>query len=171
MVQTLFDYNLANDHPIDRTLARSLLERLDTKYAPAFERLTEAEQHGAALYFLPHASGKQTLSVTRPRVIKWYCPFADQKVFPSGIRYSINVYTGCEHGCQYCYVQGYSATKITNSPAKCKDHFRRQLLKDLADLEKFDVPCTPVHLSNSTDAFGPIEKRFQNDTVAIKWAI
>ena len=133
MNKTLFDNNFVEEH---RRLARSLFERLDRKYAPAFERLTEDERHKAALYFLPHNSVKETLSVTRPRVIKWYCPFADQAVFPSGVRYSINVYTGCEHGCHYCYVQGYSATKISESRAKCKDNFRNQLLKDLSNLEK-----------------------------------
>ena len=153
---------------MDMSLARSLLERLDRKYAPAFERLTEEEQLRATLYFLPHNSAKKTLTVTRPRVVKWYCPFADQTVFPSGVRYCINVYTGCEHACRYCYVQGYSAAKITDSHAKCKDHFRRQLLKDLDDLEKYDVACTPVHVSNSTDAFGPIEEQFQNSLFTLE---
>ena len=153
---------------IDYTLTESLLERLDAKYVPAFERLTEEEQHKAALYFLPHTSEKITLPVTRPRVIKWYCPFADQKFFPSGVRYCINVYTGCEHGCRYCYVQGYSNVKMTDTIAKCKDNFRHQLLKDLVDIEKYDVPCTPVHLSNSTEAFGPIEAQFQNSLFALE---
>jgi len=162
MNNTLFDISM--DHPP----ARSLLERLDSKYAPAFERLTKEEQHRAALYFLPHSSGKETLSVSRPRVIKWYCLFANQKVFPSGVRYCINIYTGCEHGCQYCYVLGYSATKITDGGAKCKDNFRHQLLKDLTDIEKYDVPCTPVHLSNSTEAFGPIEGQFQNSLFVLE---
>ncbi|MCL2118121.1 MAG: hypothetical protein FWH27_06795 [Planctomycetaceae bacterium] len=58
----------------------------------------------------------QPNSVTRPRVVKWYCPFADQAVFPSGVRDSINVYCGCEHGCHYCYVQGYSAASGADDP-------------------------------------------------------
>ena len=76
MTDTLFD------NTIDRSLAESLLKRLDSKYVPAFERLTEEEQLKVALYFLPHTSEKTTLPVTRPRVVKWYCPFADQKFFP-----------------------------------------------------------------------------------------
>ena len=136
MNKTLFCYNYDAEQQRESVLAGSLLERLDRKYVPAFERLAENERHKAALYFLPHASEKKTLSITRPRVIKWYCPFADQTVFPSGVRYCINVYSGCEHGCHYCYVQGYSGTKISDSLAKCKEGFRRQLLKDLADIEK-----------------------------------
>jgi len=160
MTKTLFD-NVSDQ-------ARSLLKRIDSKYVPAFTRLPEEEQHKVALYFLPHTSDKTTLPVTRPRVIKWYCPFADQKFFPSGVRYCINVYTGCEHGCRYCYVQGYSNVTMADALAKCKDNFRHQLLKDLADIEKYDVPCTPVHLSNSTEAFGPIEEQFHNSLFALE---
>ncbi|HLA83576.1 MAG TPA: hypothetical protein VJL29_02185 [Thermoguttaceae bacterium] len=84
------------------------------------------------------------LEVTRPKVIKWYCPFADQRKFPSGHRYSINVYTGCQHKCGYCYVTGYSARQ-----PDCKNRFRQDLCKNLEMLEAFDVPPAPVHLSNS----------------------
>jgi len=152
----------------DTSLAESLLARLDPKYAPAFKRLSVEEQHKTVLYFLPHTSAKEILPVTRPRMIKWYCPFADQSAFPSGVRYSINVYNGCEHACQYCYVQGYSTSQTIEGTAKCKDNFRHQLLKDLTDIEKYDVPCTPAHLSNSTDAFGAIENQFQNSLFVLE---
>ena len=155
-------------HHINHALADSLLSRLDSKYTAAFERLTEDERRRTALYFLPHTSAKDVITVARPRVIKWYCPFADQKFFPSGVRYSINVYSGCEHGCQYCYVQGYSNTQMMGNLAKCKENFRQQFLKDLADIEKYDVPCTPAHLSNSTDAFGAIESQFQNSLFVLE---
>ncbi|MGL4593206.1 MAG: radical SAM protein [Thermoguttaceae bacterium] len=165
MKNTLFDNEFAEISPHDgmcESVGKTLLTRLDSKYAPAFARLSEDEQIRAAFYFLPHTSQKETLAVTRPRVIKWYCPFADQTIFPSGMRYSINTYIGCEHGCNYCYVQGYSATNLSDTTAKCKENFRKQLIKDLDDLEKYDVSCTPAHISNSTDAFGPIENEFQN---------
>jgi len=105
-----------------------------------------------AWYFLPHKSNKQILGVTRPRVVKWFCPFADQKDFPSGHRYCINVYTGCSHRCKYCYAQGYEPNQ-----AKCKDNFKKKLLKDLSEIEEFNLPAAPLHLSNSTDAFQPLE--------------
>ena len=75
----------------------ALAGRVQPKYRPAFDKLTERERAAVALYFLPHTSQKDVLEVTRPRVIKWYCPFADQREFPSGHRYCINVYTGCQH--------------------------------------------------------------------------
>jgi DNA repair photolyase len=131
----------------------TLAGRVEPKYAPAWEGLSPADQAGMAMYFLPHRSAKAELSPTRPRVVKWYCPFADQRHFPTGHRYCINVYTGCVHRCVYCYAAGYAGMD-----PKPKADFRKLLLKDLADLDAYDVPPAPVHLSNSTDAFQLIEE-------------
>jgi DNA repair photolyase len=49
--------------------------------------------------------------------------------------------------------------------ARPKAGFRRLLLKDLADLDAFDVPPAPVHLSNSTDAFQDRQERLHRDTL------
>lgn len=72
-----------------------LVRRVDEKYQPAWQGRTPEEQAAMARYFLPHHSSKAVLGPTRPRVIKWYCPFACQKDFPTGHRYCINVYRGC----------------------------------------------------------------------------
>ena len=77
----------------------SLAHRVDPKYQPVFEDLGDCDRAALALYLLAHQSKKEILEVTRPH-IKWYCPFADQRLFPSGHRYCINVYTGCEHHCR-----------------------------------------------------------------------
>ena len=95
--------------PDDADRDLSLAGRVHPKYQPVFQELDETDRAAVALYFLPHGSKKDVLEVTRPRVVKWYCPFADQREFPSGHRYSINVYTGCKHQCRYCYAGGYSA--------------------------------------------------------------
>ena len=95
------------DNELDLELGLSLARRVNSKYQPVFEKLSDRDSAALAFYFLPHGSKKDVLEVTRPRVIKWYCPFADQRKFPSGHRYCINVYTGCEHKCQYCYAAGY----------------------------------------------------------------
>jgi len=137
---------------IDIEKGFDIVERVDAKYKPAFDKFTPAQQAALAWYFLPHKSNKQILGVTRPRVVKWFCPFADQKKFPSGHRYCINVYAGCSHGCKYCYAQSYEPNQ-----AKCKNNFKKKLLKDLAEIEEFNLPPAPLHLSNSTDAFQPLE--------------
>jgi DNA repair photolyase len=142
-------------HHADKGL--SLAGRVHPKYRPAFDSLGERDRAAVALYFLPHTSEKNVLDVTKPRVIKWYCPFADQREFPSGHRYSINVYTGCEHKCRYCYVTGYSDRR-----PDCKNRFRQDLCKDLEALEAFDVPPAPMHLSNSTDALQPLEQEHRH---------
>ncbi|NQU23244.1 MAG: hypothetical protein HQ567_18345 [Candidatus Nealsonbacteria bacterium] len=122
------------------------------KYSSVFDDLPERDRAALAFYFLPHGSKKDVLEVTRPRVIKWYCPFADQRAFPSGHRYCINVYTGCQHECRYCYAAGYASRQ----PA-CKNTFRADLVKDLDALDAYDVPPAPVHISNSTDPLQPLE--------------
>ena len=129
-----------------------LAERVHPKYRPVFDAATLEDRAAMAMYFLPHRSKKDVLAVTRPRVLKWYCPFADQRHFPSGHRYCINTYVGCAHDCSYCYAAGYEPEQAT-----CKTGFERGLLRDLADLDEYDVPPAPVHLSNSTDPFQPLE--------------
>ncbi len=151
----LFDVEGLAERDIEKGL--SLAERVHSKYRRVFERLGEADRAAVALYFLPHGSKKDVLGVTRPRVVKWYCPFADQRAFPSGHRYSIDVYTGCEHRCRYCYVTGYSDRR-----PDCKGRFRQDLCKDLEALETLDVPPAPVHLSNSTDALQPLEQEHRH---------
>ena len=132
--------------------ALSLASRVDPQYRPVWEGRPPEQQAALALYFLPHQSAKGTLTPTRPRVIKWYCPFACQSGFPSGHRYCINVFTGCAHKCEYCYALGYSP----DNPS-CKKDFQKMILRDMEDLDQFDVPPAPVHLSNSTDPFQPLE--------------
>jgi DNA repair photolyase len=130
----------------------ALIARVHTKFKPVWERHGPGARAALALYFLPHNSRKDVLEPTRPRVVKWYCPFAAQCDFPSGHRYCINVYRGCAHACEYCYARAYEP-----DGAATKQNFARLLTKDLEDLETFDVPPAPVHLSNSTDPFQPLE--------------
>jgi DNA repair photolyase len=130
----------------------ALVARVHPKFRPVWEGRLPAARAALALYFLPHNSAKDVLEPTRPRVIKWYCPFAPQCDFPSGHRYCINVYTGCAHRCEYCYARAYEP-----DGAATKQNFARLIAKDMEDLEVFDVPPAPVYLSNSTDPFQPLE--------------
>jgi hypothetical protein len=121
------------------------LGRIDERYRSVWSARPLAEQQALADYFLPD-SRKITLQPTRPRIIKWYCPFAAQSSFPTGHRYCANVYVVCSHHCTYCYANAY-----IQGSARVKADFGRQALMDLAELEAFDVPAAPLHLSNSTD--------------------
>lgn len=151
------------DKDFDMERGLSLARRVNLKYRPVFENLPDRDRAALAFYFLPHGSKKEVLEVTRPRVIKWYCPFADQRKFPSGHRYCINVYTGCEHKCQYCYALGYAAEKVN-----CKSNFLVDLLKDLDALDEYDVPPAPVHVSNSTDPLQPLEQQHRHTLFVLK---
>jgi DNA repair photolyase len=142
---------------------QALARRVEPKYAPAWRDKTPQEQASLAMYFLPHGSKKALLGPTRPRVIKWYCPFASQRSFPSGHRYSINVYTGCAHSCEYCYAAAYEP-----SGPSVKRDFAKLLRTDLDDLERFNVPPAPVHLSNSTDPFQPLEATAGHTRLALQ---
>lgn len=137
--------------------------KIGSKFAPAWEGLPPADAAAFANYFLPHKSAKNLLSPTRPRVIKWYCPFANQRDFPTGIRYCINLYSGCSHDCVYCYAAGYSPEN-----AACKRDFEKMLARDLADMEKFNTPPAAVHLSNSTDPFQPLELQAGHTKLALQ---
>ena len=148
---------------MEQSQIQSLIQRIAPKYKPVWEQKSQEDQIALAQYFLPHRSAKAVIGPTRPRVIKWYCPFACQKDFPSGHRYCINVYTGCDHKCIYCYAIGYEPES-----ANCKRSFEHLLEKDMDDLELFDVPPAPVHLSNSTDPFQPLEEQFGHTKYALE---
>ena len=151
------------DSQLDVERGLLLASRVHWKYQPVFEGLADRDRAALALYFLPHRSKKDALEVTRPRVVKWYCPFADQRSFPSGHRYCINVYTGCAHACQYCYASGYIA-----AGARSKKDFEGNLAKDLDALDAYDVPPAPVHVSNSTDPLQPLERQHRHTLHALR---
>lgn len=147
--------------------AIALVSRVNPKFKPVWDKLSPQDQSALARYYLPWGSNQKILSPTRPQVVQWYCPFACQKEFNSGHRYCINVFTGCTHGCIYCYVSGYLRA-CPLGQVKAKKDFPRSLAKDMADLERFNVPPAPVHLSNSTDAFQPIEETLGHTRYALE---
>ena len=130
--------------------ALTLVGKVDEKFRPVWDGRNPKDQAALARYFLPYQSVKPIIGLTRQRIVAWYCPFAAQCAFPSGHRYCINVYSGCAHKCEYCYAVSYASETPSIKP-RFEDH----LVKDMDDLERFDVPPAPVHLSNSTDPFQP----------------
>lgn len=76
------------------------------------------------------------------------------------VDYSINPYTGCEHGCEYCYATFMK--KYTNSPepwgdfVEVKVNARQVLDRDLMKKEKGSIL-----LSSVTDPYQPVERDYR----------
>ena len=64
---------------------------------------------------------------------------------------SLNPYTGCLHGCLYCYASSYIPRF---SDCRPKRDLLRQLKRDVSKI----APGTLITLSGSTDPYQPIEK-------------
>ncbi len=66
-------------------------------------------------------------------------------------KYSLNPYTGCEHGCLYCYASSY-----------IKDFFNCRLKLNLIEKLKKEIEKVPtnslISLSNTSDPYPPKEK-------------
>jgi DNA repair photolyase len=67
---------------------------------------------------------------------------------------SLNPYTGCSHGCLYCYATSYIPRFQDCRPKK---DLLKRLSRELARTE----PGTIVSLSNSSDPYTPMEKELQ----------
>jgi DNA repair photolyase len=177
----------AADLPPPSALA-ALVGRVDPRFRSVFADIPQHNQWAILRYFFHLGSSAGALQPTRPKLIKWYDPFADQRTFPSGHRYCLNTYVGCEHGCVYCYVRLYArgvdrpseANSATNvawhagadglGKPRVKKDFLKHLAEDLRDLERFDVPPAPLHLSNSTDPLqAGLEEEFGHTRLALEW--
>jgi DNA repair photolyase len=87
------------------------------------------------------------------------CKTALSKSSLPGLDYSLNPYTGCGHGCIYCYAPatlrydgpepwGTFVTAKTNIPAVLERELRR-------------TPCGVVGISTVTDPYQPVENRLK----------
>ena len=69
-------------------------------------------------------------------------------------KYSLSAYTGCGHGCLYCYASSY----IRNfSLARPKKDFLKRLGNDLKKLPVNSI----VTISNSSDPYQPLDKQLK----------
>src|SRR5947208_2970034 len=80
------------------------------------------------------------------------------------IRYSVNPYRGCEHGCAYCYARPTHETLGMNAGI---DFETKVLVKHEAaallrkELNNPRWQCEPIMLSGVTDCYQPAERRFR----------
>lgn len=96
----------------------------------------------------------------KDRSLAWYNPVSNRYHFDCGYRMGCNVYSSCDHGCSYCYVNGYSNGV---ERGKRRPSFIKKLERDLEDFVRLGMPPGPVHMSNSTDPFQErLEKEFRD---------
>lgn len=80
------------------------------------------------------------------------------------MRYSMNPYMGCEHGCIYCYARnsfeywGYSAGVDFESKILVKIN-AAQLLEKFLINPKWE--CTTISISGNTDCYQPAERKYK----------
>jgi len=135
-----------NDADCDR-----LIGEASAKERRVFDGRPPREQRAIYRVLFPMMPRALPPRLAGARVIGLYNPMADRSNgFPDGLRWCVNVYTGCKHDCAYCYVTGYSRNGIGVSP-KAKKDYARTLDRDVARLVELGVPAAPIHLSNSTD--------------------
>lgn len=83
---------------------------------------------------------------------------------------ALNLYTGCSHGCVYCYAPSVlcmKRDKFHNEVAPKKDIIER-LTKNLKSLDKKGAERAPVFMSFTCDPYQPIEKDLGLTRDAIK---
>jgi DNA repair photolyase len=69
-------------------------------------------------------------------------------------KYGLNPYTGCGHGCLYCYITSYIPRGFECRPKK---NLLTRVERDLAMIDRSRV----ISMSNSSDPYPPIEARLR----------
>ncbi len=72
------------------------------------------------------------------------CPF----------KYSVNPYTGCFHGCLYCYASSYIKDFFNPRP---KEDFLRRVQRDLEKIKEGSI----INISSSSDPYQPLEEKYR----------
>ena len=80
------DVTVAGFHPPDPALFAGMPAPVALRWARYFPTMPRDRAKAASL---------------RNHVLALYDPLARRSQFPAGIRFCINVYTGCEHACRY----------------------------------------------------------------------
>ena len=73
---------------------------------------------------------------------------------------SINPYLGCQHQCEYCYVQAEKYSKNNDiSCVKVKRNIIDVLIRDLSKYIR-KTPYGVIYLGTSSDPYQPIEEKY-----------
>ena len=126
-----------------------LLARVPQCHRALFDGLPADTARGVLAYFFTTPREPDRPRNLRTRVLGLYDPFADRARFPAGVRLSCNVYSGCAHGCRYCYIQNYV---VRPHEPRAKQRYLAAVDRDLAALRECELPPLPLHIGQSTDA-------------------
>jgi len=77
------------------------------------------------------------------------------------VKYSLSAYTGCNHGCLYCYASSY--IRNFSQPREKKD-FLKRLEKEIIKIPKGSL----VSMANSSDPYLPLEKKLNLTQSALR---
>ncbi len=100
------------------------------------------------------------------RVVKKTVKTAMSRSNLPNIDYTVNAYTGCSHGCIYCYARLYCPKEVAENWGELvyvKENLPQALLKDVKRFKK-----GMVMLSTITDPYQPLEKKFRLTGEALK---
>ena len=145
-----------------------LISKVSKKQMPIFLKYRQEEQRSIYRYLFSRRPKGETPSL-KNRLIGLYNPMADRTCrFSDGLRFCVNVYTGCSHNCIYCYVNAYSPQNVGVAFNPKKD-FERKFLADINELSRLEVPSAPLHMSNSTDPLQEnLESRYGHTLYALE---
>lgn len=76
-------------------------------------------------------------------------------------KYSLNPYTGCEHGCVYCYITSYIPRAFE---ARLKKNLLEQVRRQRSKLD----PERVISMANSSDPYTPMERRFKRTRACLQ---
>lgn len=107
------------------------------------------------------ASQKQTIGKTDITYIQASSILTESKGFLDGYDYSLNPYSGCSFGCNYCYAAFFATTQDQKENWGYWVKVKENALQLLKKFRKKKLSDKTIYLSSVTDPYQPIEKTIQ----------
>ena len=80
-------------------------------------------------------------------------PWRERSLCTCPFKYTVNPYTGCQHGCLYCYASSYIRGFFSPRP---KSNFLDTVRRDLTRIPQGAI----INISSSSDPYQPLEARY-----------
>ncbi|MEM2823473.1 MAG: radical SAM protein, partial [Thermofilaceae archaeon] len=85
--------------------------------------------------------------------LKPFDPWRATSLCTCPFKYTVNPYTGCAHGCLYCYASSYIRRFFEPRP---KADFIKVVARDLRRVPAGSL----INISSSSDPYGPLEAEY-----------